>query len=1678
MKRTFSSLLLKRRATWLCVLLALFFFSTIPVNHSVAQIHKHPATISPVLGQPYGIYLSDYTTPGSNTLMANIVFNDFNEPVWNFRLRIKIESSAIRLETTPGFRPSSPITVTPGVMKTLSGADWEEYFNYNNLAIAGSSVNSLINAGGKLPEGFYSFCFQVLDYDTGDPLSQEVCQTAWIKLMEAPRVNLPSCGNSLDPKITQHGFTWQLFDTRSPNATEPPQYQLTVWELTERTANIQNAVANGQALQIFQSQFLSQPSYAYSLSDPPFEPGKQYIYRVQVVDGGGKDRYKNNGYSEFCTFYYGWPIGGKVNLKFPAENGGFRKKDIPIFNWSAVDTQLPTQAVSYEIKIAPWLPGQTKEQALNTNTPWYYYNTPAANIKYDRSQQVDKELKVTTKYAWQVKAFTDQQEVGKSSVGTFNGPALMENFWAGIHRVAVDYLDGSDINDISGGGRIRFEPNAEAWTAVRFEHLKLKDQGDFYIMEAGEFYYEPQNLTLTLNPVVADNDKAYFDVKRFRVNKDGIFVEGAVRWALPFPALTNGVPTVRSNQLFANYNDFAVNAVVALAPGNQFRLLEPFNFALDLHQTGKIYINNNNYRFDFNGTIELPERVKGKQPAIVKYPFINVDQLFYLEQDSLPNPSIMPLNKSNMELVTTRYILDLSEKKSPDKFSSQPAWKGIYLENFDLKFNKSLDGNGQLDMVEPFVGPIEQRGTSTDAWITSDGLDLKFDLTFPDAVGMVFQTFPAYVYRCKLAVENSQIVADQSLLKGGFLIPIISTERKFAFTVPINNIGFQDGYLEDLVNTKFTHNPGSGDNEIHLTVKRAVLSGYEKIGMTVDLEWPSLGVTLADLRGFNAWGDYTVGFDNKNGTVPLTQRYNASLSGYPITIGVIGAGSNNGAYVIATTADAGLGDDVSGGEGVPSINVYSVSQNKYVPLEAGGSVVEDPTQQISFSDASKNVEQEYDKLQENLAQQLEADQEAIVQQAEDLKSSMASGATYYTVEEIVKTDSASFPAETGEGLAPEEDGKFNSRQQEVIYEIAAGFVEEMARPLLDPIKHKTDSLSLAIRAKVGQFVAGVNVTIGTNVDKIVNGIAEDIASQVDNSEVDVGGAIREMGRRTSETIKLEIKTALEMTLEENVLQPIDVLLQEQIQGRVNKHVTVNGTNFVYAAISGERDDAEEALETLIKGTPKVLDSIIRDVIAFVSVDNIRSTVEATASGLVQNISPSDIGHDLRKAAEDVLKDLINQEAQEALTNLAEHYAEDLGLGGFDVGGENPINFVGAAERLAKGDIKGIFAIDPVRVKLRTPVIDLDGFMSYTPQHPVYGDVWLGDIDMTIKVPKKFAFNAIYFNGRKDDISYWFCQITPPGGNDKPYELGKPLPKAAKALEKPVDIGIAKIVGAAGRLYHHMKEAPNNGIVPDASMRYGAYMHFVFYDKGQNGKNLRLEVSGEINSSENGDYTIAFDGNLQIRSNSVNVLEIDKTAIVQGTVMIRYNSAEEHFLGYAKVVVNKPGSLCAQASLLVDVKPGKWRVAIGTREERVIFVPACAGWSPTGWLDLNQNVAELGLGLQYSARAKSPNVNLGFVKFNVQFDAGFAFGIVAAVQYAPSFALLKAGVWVDIWASIIANYKFPLRDWKSKTLVEIYIRGDLFIIFNPPPTTAEGKLNGTCKVVGFKIKFKASFKKEI
>ncbi|HEY8400333.1 MAG TPA: hypothetical protein VIK89_03675, partial [Cytophagaceae bacterium] len=321
--------------------------------------------------------------------------------------------------------------------------------------------------------------------------------------------------------------------------------------------------------------------------------------------------------------------------------------------------------------------------------------------------------------------------------------------------------------------------------------------------------------------------------------------------------------------------------------------------------------------------------------------------------------------------------------------------------------------------------------------------------------------------------------------------------------------------------------------------------------------------------------------------------------------------------------------------------------------------------------------------------------------------------------------------------------------------------------------------------------------------------------------------------------------------------------------------------------------------------------------------------------------------------------------------------------------------------------------------------------------------------------------------------FWFCQISPQDEKRKP---GGPISKRAVPLEKPADIGPAQLVAASGRLYHHMKEDPQSSIVPDSSYNYGAYMNLILFDKKSKGNGMRLDVAAGVEIREDGNYIIEFDGNIQLGSPNPKVLEIDENAMASGALKIRYNSAEEHFLGQGSVLIRKE-ALCAKGNLLVDIRPGEWHVAIGSREQMIMITPGCTGWGGAGWIDVTQNIAEVGLGISFSVNVKF-GVDLKAVSANVYIDAGAAAGIQAKAQYKPKLVLLEAGLWLDIWAKVIADYNLKLLDKRgSCTLVDVYCRGDMIVVFNPPPTLVRGRVSGYLKVLGvFSCDFDTGFEK--
>ncbi len=174
----------------------------------------YPSNVTTTLTSPYSIYLDEYSNPLTPKIKANIVFTDFTEASWDVYLKLKITGSNFTIESKPAIKPPQPVNVIPGVPFQLSGADLDWYFNNNNLIFSGITRAKLESTNNRLPEGFYTFCFEVIDYVTDRKISLPNCVSAYLSLNDPPLVIAPVCGNAIESTTQQNIlFQWQISNT-------------------------------------------------------------------------------------------------------------------------------------------------------------------------------------------------------------------------------------------------------------------------------------------------------------------------------------------------------------------------------------------------------------------------------------------------------------------------------------------------------------------------------------------------------------------------------------------------------------------------------------------------------------------------------------------------------------------------------------------------------------------------------------------------------------------------------------------------------------------------------------------------------------------------------------------------------------------------------------------------------------------------------------------------------------------------------------------------------------------------------------------------------------------------------------------------------------------------------------------------------------------------------------------------------------------------------------------------------------------------------------------------------------------------------------------------------------------------------------------------------------------------
>lgn len=263
---------------------------------STSFSQTYPVQVNSQVIPPYSVKLSDYATITSEKIYVNLLLTDLNEVGRRVKLRFYVEGNGLNVQSNDIVAGEPVILLDGGVNTRLSNLDLKPYFELNNLS--GISPNQYSN---PLPDGGYSYCFEVLDYFTGRKLSQKSCTTIYLQQNNPPILNVPFKDDVVTFANPQNVlFTWTPRHTNAPNV----QYEFTIKELWDTNMNPQTTFL---ASPIFYQTTTYTPTLLLGPAEPQLLAGKVYAWQVRAFVNDGVNEiasFRNDGRSEIFWFKY------------------------------------------------------------------------------------------------------------------------------------------------------------------------------------------------------------------------------------------------------------------------------------------------------------------------------------------------------------------------------------------------------------------------------------------------------------------------------------------------------------------------------------------------------------------------------------------------------------------------------------------------------------------------------------------------------------------------------------------------------------------------------------------------------------------------------------------------------------------------------------------------------------------------------------------------------------------------------------------------------------------------------------------------------------------------------------------------------------------------------------------------------------------------------------------------------------------------------------------------------------------------------------------------------------------------------------------------------------------------------------------------------------------------------
>lgn len=903
-----------------CILWIIVFGAAVP-----AMGQLKPVSVALNIAPPTSVYLSDFSTAGSQRLTLLINQNDENEPVLDVAFNLSIEGNGILLQSDPNF-PFQPFAMDFG-MNSLSGFDLDQYLNLANMIISGADPTEIIQTG-SLPEGMYTFCIEVTDYLRRDKvISQQSCSMTTLLKNNPPQTVFPECASTIPFTGTQNvQFSWQA------NHDLSIQSEYTI-KIVEVPPNVNpNDAINGAGTPILEDYSVSNTNFLYDQTFVDLEIGKTYAYRIDVEDLMGLTTFENDGIGEVCWFIYGAEGGGTIALTSPANDSQINSSGSVLLVWNNPSNSNPTDELYYKIKLVEIEGGQTAQEAMAINPTIILEETEIVNpsVPYNYAIE-DGILEMEKNYAWQIESYIGDQMTAISEVWTLVSAPLLSSFSAAGKTVTVTSTNGgTDPSNLSGIGHMKLSEEGPDIPII-FEGLNVGVYPSGNILEEGTIVSPLDNYAIDYSS--DDMPGLAFEASDIVLTSSDLKLRGRLAWSFPHPTISGEIPTIYSEIKDMYFQEYVLDGTLHLEEGT-YTLADPIGLKININDESNIQLTGEEAITALSGTITLPSNIKDSEDEAVTYDFDNEADLYSIVLPGISNGEKIKLfEESNIYLRPTKVIFDFDEIASVTPDDAIEEWKGIFFEQFEIVFDEDLDAQENLIVhASEYVYEFEYNENVV-AKIGETGLTMSSSYAYAsDYPEISFRTFPGKLKEWTIDFLDGY-VSNTSEYIGEIFIEVFGADA-YGVRSAISSDGIMPGQIiGSLEGTVIESSGGEYFNELEITLINTYMGGPDYIVGHSNFNWLNLecidggtGGVGFEVPNFRIYGNGNIGIAAPNTPAPLNHVGSAKLDElYNIDVDSIYAGKGEDGYVYAMIGSLALGTDVAGDDGPPPIEIQAQS---------------------------------------------------------------------------------------------------------------------------------------------------------------------------------------------------------------------------------------------------------------------------------------------------------------------------------------------------------------------------------------------------------------------------------------------------------------------------------------------------------------------------------------------------------------------------------------------------------------------------------------------------------------------------------------------------------------------------------------------------------------------------------